>query len=318
MILGFLEKWSPGFIGVWQELAQNVRHLLEAGRTNRSILSESSQPKTSELMKKHTRTTFGILGLALFAGASQASADVETLIGGSVTGEISAGWDSRNFYRGLWFGDETTSANVELSTEIAPNLTGSVNLFYTDVMDNGLSYSEGNIGGALSYDAGFGTFDLGFIHYRFYDGFAGTPLGGARSPGIGGNLEANEFYLTYSQDLYWGISGHMTIARDLTIDGTYGEFGLSKSFKLSEWVGLDFSATAGYSLDSYYTFAGDDTVGWTHTLITLALPVTLTETATLTPHVSANISSSARNATNSGADRGDTEVFYGASFAVSF
>ena len=49
-------------------------------------------------MKKHTHATFGILGLALFAGASQASADVESLIGSDVSGEISAGWDSRYFY----------------------------------------------------------------------------------------------------------------------------------------------------------------------------------------------------------------------------
>ena len=270
-------------------------------------------------MKKHTHATFGILGLALFAGASQASADVESLIGDcGVSGEISAGWDSRYFYRGLWFGDETTWTNVEFSKEIASNLTGSVNLFYTDVMDDALSYSEGNIGAALSYDAGFGTFDLGFVHFRFYDGFAGTPRGGARGTGIAGNDEANEINLTYSQDLLWGFSDHIAVARDLTIDGTYGEFGISKSFELSDSVGLDFSATAGYSFDSYYTFAGDESEDWTHTLVSLALPIALTDSATLTPYVSANISHDARDTTNSGADRGDTEVFYGASISVSF
>ena len=267
-------------------------------------------------MKKHTHATFGILGLALFAGASQASADVESLIGSDVSGEISAGWDSRYFYRGLWFGDETAWANAEFSKEIASNLTGSVNFFYTDVADETLSYSEGNIGAALSYDAGFGTFDLGFVHFRFYDGFAG-----AGSAGVNANTEANELNFTYSQDLLCGFSGHITVARDLTIDGTYGEFGISRSFEISENVGLDFSATAGYSLDDYYAANlgnGDESEGWTHTVISLALPIQLTETATLTPHVTANISMESREDTNVLADRDDTEVFYGASLSVSF
>lgn len=271
-------------------------------------------------MKKHTHATFGILGLALCAGASNASADVESLIGDcGISGEISAGWDSRYFYRGLWFGDETTWSNVEFSKEIAANLTGSVNLFYTDVMDNDLAYSEGNIGAALSYDAGFGTFDLGFVHFRFYDGFAGD--NGGPAAGVSGNTEANEINLTYSQDLAFGFSGHVTVARDFTIDGTYGEFGISKSFELSDSVGLDFSATAGYSLDDYYAAnlgTGDEAEDWTHVLINLSLPIALTDSATLTPHVTANISKAARDTTNSGAGRGDTEVFYGASIAVGF
>jgi len=272
-------------------------------------------------MKKHTHATLGILGLALFAGASQASADVESLIGTDVTGEISAGWDSRYFYRGLWFGDETTWTNIEFSKELASNLTGSVNLFYTDVMDDALSYSEGNLGAALSYDAGFGTFDFGFVHFRFYDGFAGTSRGGTRATGVNGNDEANEFNFTYSQDLLWGFSGHLLVARDLTIDGTYGEFGISRSWDLCSNIGLDFSAAAGYSLDNYYSANlgnGDDSEGWTHTVISLALPIALTDTATLTPHVTANLSHESRDSSNSGADRGDTEVFYGASMSVSF
>jgi len=269
-------------------------------------------------MKKHTQATFGILGLALVAGASQASADVESLIGSEVSGEISAGWDSRYFYRGLWFGDETTWTNASFSKELASNLTGSVNLFYTDVVDDALSYSEGNIGAALSYDLGCGTLDLGFVHFRFYDGFAGTARGGVRGTGIAGNDEANELNLTYSQDILGCFSGHVTVARDLTIDGTYGELGVSKSWELSENVGLDFSLTAGYSLDSYYTFDGDESDDWTHTQISLALPITLSETASLTPYISANVSKDARDTTNTGADRGDTEVYYGASLAISF
>jgi hypothetical protein len=56
-----------------------------------SVVEGLYSNKKVKLMKKHTQATFGILGLALVAGASQASADVESLIGSEVSGEISAG-----------------------------------------------------------------------------------------------------------------------------------------------------------------------------------------------------------------------------------
>lgn len=281
-----------------------------------------TQPKV-KLMKKTTQTTFGIIGLALFSGASTASADVEAMLGADISGEISAGWDSRYYFRGLWFGDETAWTNIEFSKEVASNLTASVNLFYTEVMDETVggqhfAYSEGNIGAALSYDAGFGTFDLGFLHYRFYDGFAGA-VDGVKGGGVAGNEDANELSLTYSQDLLWGIGFHALVAYDFRIDGSYAEVGLAKSWEINECVGVDFSVSTGYSLDDYYSASlGSEDDDFTHTLLTLALPIQLTETATLTPHVSANISHDSRDATNSGVDRGDTEVYYGASLGVSF
>ena len=54
-----------------------------------SVVEGLYSNKKVKLMKKHTQATFGILGLALVAGASQASADVESLIGSEVSGEIS-------------------------------------------------------------------------------------------------------------------------------------------------------------------------------------------------------------------------------------
>ena len=102
--------------------------------------------------------------------------------------------------------------------------------------------------------------------------------------------------------------------------------GFAKSFALSDDVGLDFSVSTGYSIDNYYTVGSFNAptgpnasnYDFTHTLISLALPIQLTETASLTPHVTANLSHDARDAINSGVNRGDSEVYFGASFAVSF
>ncbi len=274
-------------------------------------------------MKKTTQATFGIIGAALLGGATTASAEVEAMIGDSITGEISTGWDSQYFFRGLWFGDETAWTNVEFSKELATNLTGSVNLFYTEVLDNGagaFAYSEANVGAALSYDAGFGTFDLGLLHYRFFDGFGGSTAG-VKGALANANEDATELSLTYSQDIAWGVSASLMYAYDFRIDGQYAEFGLSKSWQLNDCVGLDLSVSTGYSLDDYYAAnlgAGAEDDDFTHVLVSLALPVALTETSTLTPHVTANFSQDAREATNNANGQDDTEVYFGASFAVSF
>lgn len=276
-------------------------------------------------MKKTTKATFGIIGLSLFSGASTASADVESLLDDCISGEISAGWDSRYFFRGLWFGDETAWTNIEVSTELASNLTGSVNVFYTEVLDEQVggshfAYSEANVGATLSYDAGFGTFDLGFLHYRFFDGFAGTSAGVPSNTNPAGNTDASEVSLGYSQDIIWGFSLSLLYAYDFRIDASYAELGLGYSHSFNDSVGIDFGATAGYSIDDYYasSLGAADGEDFTHVLLTLALPIQLTESATLTPHVSANISLDARDDINAGVDRGDTEVYYGASFGVSF
>jgi hypothetical protein len=284
------------------------------------------QNQKVKLMRKTIQATFGIMGMALFAGTNTASAEVEALISSDIGGEISAGWDSRYFFRGLWFGDETAWTNVEFSTELTSNLTGSMNLFYTEVLDAtvggaGFAYSEANVGAALSYDAGFGTFDLGFLYYRFFDGFGGS-VNGQRFPGVAGNGDATELNLTYSQDIIWGIGMYLTYAYDFRIDGQYAEFGLSKQWELSECVGLVLSYATGYSIEDYYasSLGAEEGEDFTHTVFQLALPIKVTETATLTPHVTANISHDARDAINDGASdgRGDTEVFYGAAFSVTF
>jgi hypothetical protein len=276
-------------------------------------------------MKKTTRATFGVIGFALFSGALTAKAEVESLLGGEIEGEISTGYDSRYFFRGLWFGDETAWTNLEYSKKISSNLTAKMNLFYTEVIDDQtfggqFSYSEGNVGVGLSYDAGYGTFDLGFLHYRFYDGFGGTNDKG-RFPGAAGNGDANELNLAFSKEIWGGIDFHALVAYDFRIDGSYAEVGFAKGWQLCDVAGLEFSVTTGYSINDYYSTSlspGDGETDFTHTLLSLAMPIQFTDNSTLTPHVSANITHGAHDDTNNAARRGDTEVFFGASFAVSF
>lgn len=266
-----------------------------------------------------------LAALGMISVMSPARAEVETLIGPETTGAVTAGWDSRYFYRGRWFGDEAAWANLEMATELSSKLTGSVNLFFTDVTDNragGAQYafSEANVGATLSYDAGYGFFDLAFVHNRFFDGFGGS-FDGNSLPGVAGNGDASEVSLSFSRTFGEDLRFYVQVAHDFRIDGSYAELGLSKSWKLREGVSLGFGVSTGYSLDDYYSESlgnGDDDSGFTHTRLSLALPLELTETATFTPYLSANFSHGAREESNALFDRDGTELFYGASLSVSF
>jgi len=277
------------------------------------------------LIKDMTRATLALAGASCLAMTSRAGAEVETLIGPQTSGSIAAGWDSRYFFRGRWFGDEAAWANVELSHELSPKLTGSLNLFFTEVTDDRArgaqySFSEANIGATLSYDAGYGFFDLTFLHNRFFDGFAGS-FDGQRLAGVAGNGDASEVSLGFSKTFSGDVRFYAQLAHDFRIDGSYAELGLSKEWKLRDGISLGFGVSSGYSIDDYYSESlgnGDDDRGFTHTRVSLALPMALTETATFTPYLAANFSHGAREESNALVDRDDTELFYGASLSVSF
>ncbi|MFK5920548.1 MAG: hypothetical protein QM496_00090 [Verrucomicrobiota bacterium] len=230
------------------------------------------------------------------------------------SGELSVGYDTRYIFRGLWFGDNTAWGNLAVAKEITSKLTWSANVFYTDVMDNDLDYSEGNLGTALSYESNVGTFGLGMTYYRFFDGFAGD-----NQTGPAGQRDTTEIYISYSRELFYGITGTFLAAYDFRIHAEYLEAGLGKSWELCDIVSLDTAFAVGYGLNDYYSEAlsGDDANAFTHILVSVGLPIKVTENSVLRPHVSANFSGDARSKGNA-ASIGDEEVFYGVSFAVSF
>lgn len=232
----------------------------------------------------------------------------------SLTGDLSAGYDTRYIYRGLWFGDNPVWGNLAVAKEISPKLTLSANAFYIDIADNDLAYSEVNLGGGIAYESEFGTFALGAIYYAFLDGFAGD-----NGTGPGGQTDTFELNITYSRELFAGINMSLMAAYDFRIEAEYFELGLDKSFTLCDWASLDIAGAVGYGLNDYYSFAlaGDDADGFTHILVTIALPMQVAETVTVTPYIAANFSGDARKNGNSGSI-GDDEVFGGISVAVSF
>ncbi|MDA7922316.1 hypothetical protein N9B21_01915 [Verrucomicrobiales bacterium] len=231
-------------------------------------------------------------------------------------GEVSAGYDNRYIFRGLWFADDTVWGGLSISNEIAPGLTWSTNVWYIDAMSNALNYSEANVGTGLEYETAVGTFSAGFLYYQFQDGFAGNS---APSNTPAGQRDATEFNIGYSRELFMGITGSVMAAYDLRIDAQYYEAGLSKSWALTDTIGMDLSGALGYGANNYYSRLGGDLGrnAFTHGLVTLAFPVALKENVTLTPHLSGNFSGPGRDGSNAGTI-GDNAFFYGVSVAVGF
>lgn len=259
-------------------------------------------------------TTIGAFAIASANAGEPAAKVVVEEAAPVLEGELSAGYDTRYIYRGLWFGDNPVWGNLSLSKEVAPNLTASVNAFYIDITDNDLAYSEVNFGGGLEYESGVGTFALGALYYGFLDGFAGD-----NGTGPGGQKDAFELNVSFSRELFAGINMSVLAAYDFRIDAMYFEAGLAKSFTLCDWASLDTAVAVGYGLNDYYSAAlsGDNADDWTHILVTIALPMQLAETVSVTPYIAANFSGDARKRGNA-ASIGDDEVFGGVSIAVTF
>lgn len=276
-----------------------------------------SQEDPNKVMKYlFSPTALALLALPLSL-TTTSSAQLSGASAVSFDGDASFGWESRYFFRGRWFGDESAWMEVAMNHQLADKWSSSVHLFYTDVADRATAFSEGQIGATLAYDAGFGFFDLGVSHYHFFDGFGGN---GTTLP-ILGNRDATEVNLTFSRELFSDISFYVMATYDFRIDGTYGELGVSKRWELTDRLGLGLSASTGYSIDDYYAGGlgnGDDNDGLTHSMLSLTFPFQIRDETFLTPHVTANFSQGAREASNALAGRDGTEIFYGVTLSFSF
>lgn len=243
---------------------------------------------------------------------SPAPAPIEPACDFPLSSEFSAGYDSLYVFRGLWFGDDTVWANVDFAYEVSPNLTWSANAFYTDVQTNNV-YSEFNLGTNLSYTTDYGTWDFGFLYYNFPDGFGGRAAVGPAAQG-----DASELYIGYSREIFWGIDMSLLAAWDMRIDAAYYEFGISKSWDLTQCASFELAYNVGYSGNDYYaSLGGDDQNDFTHSLVSASLPIALSDVVTFTPYCAVNFSHGARENSNAGII-GSEAFFAGASIAVTF
>lgn len=240
--------------------------------------------------------------------------------------ELAVGYDTRTYYRGLWFADNAVWTSLSLSIPLTEQLSLGFGALYLSTVEttagNGapfgqgdFDYSELDLSTSLSYDAGFATFGLVYTHYEFWDGFSGTNAGVLNGTGEGNVSGADEVGLTVATSVGpVNLSGGYFY--DFRIGGSYFELGADLPIEVTPWLSIVPAVKVGYGID-YYTNgvnASAPPSGFTHVLPTLSAPIKLTSSATLTPYIAYNISLGARHALNTQ----DSEIFGGVKLGVSF
>jgi hypothetical protein len=312
-----------------------------------------NQPNNNMMKVKHTTCSITKTVLALtacaslnaFAGtagkavapAPETDDSLFGTFGIPITGSVDVGWDSRYYFRGLWFADQIAWSGISLSmplSMISENLTLGFGALYTSTVEtivgggvpagtpgNLLDYSELDLTASLTYDLKFMKLGVVYTNYQFFDGFSGTLNNGAAF-GLGEYAVKSvpEIGVVASTSQF-GVNAYLGYYYDFNIGGSYFEVGADYPVKVLPYLTFVPAVKAGYGLDYYSNGApengglfGGVTSGFTHVLFSLAAPVNLTKTATLTPYVAWNVSGRARQSNNAT----DNEVFGGVKLSVSF
>jgi hypothetical protein len=235
-----------------------------------------------------------------------------------VSYDLTAGYDSEYYYRGLWFSNQNAWYNLGASKKLSDKTTVSALAYYTSSNDRRSLYQELDLGASVAYDAGFATLTAGYTYFFFFNGYLG---GGA------GQTFAHELYLSAAKTV-GPVNVTATYAYDMYINAGYAELAADKSFTLNDSTSLVLKAAAGYSIGGYYTLfnpANGQNVGtesvWTHVLLSASLPIALSKTATLTPYVSYNESGAGRSESNIGSvslGGAEDQLFFGFSLKAVF
>jgi hypothetical protein len=242
---------------------------------------------------------------------------------------LEVGYDTRTYYRGLWFADNAVWTGLSLSVPLTEQLSLGFGALYLSTVEttatNGgnrapfgqgdFDFSELDLSTSLTYDAGFARFGLVYTHYEYFDGFRGTNSGALNGANEGNVNSADEVGITVAAaagpvNLYAGYY------YDLRIGGSYAEVGADLPIEITSWFSIVPAVKTGYGND-YYTngvVAGSRSGGFTHVVPSVSAPIKLTSMATLTPYIAYNISLDARRALNTQ----DNEIFGGVKLSVSF
>lgn len=211
-----------------------------------------------------------------------------------ITSELSVGYDTFYIFRGEELFEQVVWGQVSVDIALGEKLSLNLTPWYLGGIDD--DYTELDLLASLTYDAGFVEITGGYAGYLYPRGSFGG------DEGIDDEHEAS-LGLAMS---FGPIEVKTLAAYNFDREGTYLEAGVGTSFELCKSAALEPSVAVGYS--SNY-FAQD---GFTHVLLTLALPIQLTETATLRPYVAGNIPLDVLDETQ------DAEIFGGVALAVSF
>ncbi len=204
--------------------------------------------------------------------------------------EVGIGYDSKYVFRGVDFGDHSVWGSLDYAMPITDSVELGLGLWYETIADEGDSFEELDLIAGLTFSLGAVDLGLGLLWYYFPDDSSDAlELASSVGTSVG------------PVDLGAGV------AYDFETEGWYFELSAESTIELTDSIALVPGALVSYA-DSYYGVSGWNNVG-----LSLALPIALTDAATLTPYVAGSL------AIDSLEDLGESDHFYGGvSLSVSF
>ena len=177
--------------------------------------------------------------------------------------EVSVGYDTDYMFRGVNLGQDLLWSDVNVSTSLSDGLDLGVGAWYANVADDA-GNDELDIYAGLSTSMGDMSVDLGATYYYYPDPTAGE---GTLEFGIGLGTSAGPIDL--SLGLYY----------DIDLEAAHYEVGAATSFDLTDTMAVDVGGAIGN--------ADGDTL--TALTFTIGVPITLSDSASLSPYVGVNI-----------------------------
>ena len=177
--------------------------------------------------------------------------------------EVSVGYDTDYMFRGVNLGQDLLWSDVNVSTSLSDGLDLGVGAWYANVADDA-GNDELDIYAGLSTSMGDMSVDLGATYYYYPDPTAGE---GTLEFGIGLGTSAGPIDL--SLGLYY----------DIDLEAAYYEVGAATSFDLTDTMAVDVGGAIGNA-------DGDKLTALT---FTIGVPITLSDSASLSPYVGVNI-----------------------------
>ena len=200
--------------------------------------------------------------------------------------EVSVGYDTDYMFRGVNLGQDLLWSDVNVSTSLSDGLDLGVGAWYANVADDA-GNDELDIYAGLSTSMGDMSVDLGATYYYYPDPTAGE---GTLEFGIGLGTSAGPIDLSLS--LYY----------DIDLEAAYYELGAATSFDLTDTMAVDVGGAIGN--------ADGDTL--TALTFTIGVPITLSDSASLSPYVGVNI------ALDDYEDEFGDDIYSGLSLTVGF
>lgn len=199
--------------------------------------------------------------------------------------EVGLGYDSSLIFRGVEYGEHWLSTSLSLDVPLCPKTALKLDANYglladdNDAFLGGLSYQRLELGAAVTYDLGAAELGVGYRWYH-HMGDLDAILHDGHEVGLTATTSAGPVNI--------GAAAYY----DFESEGWYFEVAVNSEIKLTERISLVPGASIGYGVDYDWHVNGgaalvDD--GFTAVNVSLALPIQLCKSATLTPFIACNI-----------------------------